>query len=103
LKVLPHFATEIVKRSDHAKGFEVFTPAVNRRADIRVAPPLAKDFENFTFEPFRWRSECFLFAQTVAKAHRSAKEASSESREILRLIFFRFSLLGVELLCWEIR
>ena len=47
-KILPQLEAEIVKRSDHAKGF-VSCQALGRRAHHRLAQPmprLAKDWEN---------------------------------------------------------
>jgi hypothetical protein len=39
-KALPHLATEIVKRSDCATGFEVL-PTLGRRPNLRVARPVS--------------------------------------------------------------
>jgi transposase len=50
-EVLPHFEIEIVRRSDHAKGFEVLSrPWVVERtfAWLNRCRRLAKDFENLT-------------------------------------------------------
>ena len=39
-QVLPRLETEIVKRSDHARGFVQVTQALDRRAHDRLAQPL---------------------------------------------------------------
>jgi len=39
-KILPYLETEIVKRSDHAKGFIVLPRPLGRRTDDCVAQPL---------------------------------------------------------------
>ena len=54
-KIMAQVNVEIVKRSDHAKGFIVSPKPMGRRAHVRVAwtmQRLAKDWEISTAEGF---------------------------------------------------